>query len=299
MNRAARGRIPTFALYGERATQSEAIDALHVEDIPSRSRKYLWRIQQHRHIGLCQCVYVSVGPVTLELEGSRGAWRGPAAFIIPAGTVHGFEFAADCQGYVLTLDLDRLLSTAGGARPAALAALFSAPRTLDLTHQAPLAARAAGMFGSLLREFRQPDSPASPVAGWLACSALWMLAGAAGDSARGGLEESRDLERVRRFKSLLESHLLQHWPVERYARRLALSESSLNRSCRSATGLSAFDLIQQRLSLEARRRLIYVAGPVSAIAAELGYHDPAYFSRFFRRHNGMSPAAFRRLQLDR
>jgi AraC-like DNA-binding protein len=33
---------------------------------------------------------------------------------------------------------------------------------------------------------------------------------------------------------------------------------------------------------------------VSGIAAELGFKDPAYFSRFFRRHSGVSPNEFRR-----
>jgi AraC family transcriptional activator of pobA len=51
---------------------------------------------------------------------------------------------------------------------------------------------------------------------------------------------------------------------------------------------------QQRLVLEARRRLIYAASSVSSIAADLGFKDPAYFSRFFRRHLGIGPLDFRR-----
>jgi AraC-like DNA-binding protein len=38
---------------------------------------------------------------------------------------------------------------------------------------------------------------------------------------------------------------------------------------------------------------VYAASSVSAIAAELGFKDPAYFSRFFRRHCGVSPNEFR------
>jgi AraC family 4-hydroxyphenylacetate 3-monooxygenase operon regulatory protein len=53
-------------------------------------------------------------------------------------------------------------------------------------------------------------------------------------------------------------------------------------------------LIQQRLALEARRRLVFLAHPVNGICTELGFKDPAYFSRFFRRHCGMSPNEFRR-----
>ena len=95
---------------------------------------------------------------------------------------------------------------------------------------------------------------------------------------------------------LIESNYLKHWPVARYARMLGVSESSLNRLCRGLIGVTTFDVVQQRLALEARRRLIYAAGPVSSIGAELGFKDPAYFCRFFRKHCGISPAAFRRRQ---
>jgi AraC family transcriptional activator of pobA len=93
---------------------------------------------------------------------------------------------------------------------------------------------------------------------------------------------------------LMESHYADHWPVERYARQLRLSESSLNRLCRRLTGGTGFDLVQQRLALEARRRLIHVPSSVSGIASELGFKDSAYFCRFFRRHSGVSPNEFRR-----
>jgi AraC family transcriptional activator of pobA len=82
--------------------------------------------------------------------------------------------------------------------------------------------------------------------------------------------------------------------VQRYARRVAMSETSLNRLCQSLAGTTAFDLIQQRLALEARRRLTFVPASIASIAAELGFKDPAYFSRFFRKHSGVSPSTFRK-----
>jgi AraC family transcriptional activator of pobA len=42
--------------------------------------------------------------------------------------------------------------------------------------------------------------------------------------------------------------------------------------------------------------LVFVAGSVAALAAELGFKDAAYFCRFFRRHNGVSPGEYRRGQ---
>jgi AraC family transcriptional activator of pobA len=292
MNRSVRLLVPSFSLYGESPGTGQG-DALHIEDIQSRSRKYLWKIRVHRHTGLSQCVYVNAGPAVAELEGSATAFDGPSVVIIPAGTVHGFGFRADSEGYVLTVNLDRLLSLTSTQHQAPITALFSTPRVIGLAADPPLAARANGVFRALLDEFRQPESP-GPQVGWLACSLLWMLSSGTHALTSTEAPDRYESDRLRRFRLLVEAHYQKHWPVQRYAWKLALSESSLNRICRDLTGGTAFDLVQRRLALEARRRLVYVAGPVATVAAELGFKDPAYFCRFFRKHTGVSPSEFRR-----
>jgi len=301
LSRSTRRRIPTFSLYGEQSATIGPTDPLHIEDIPSRSRKYLWKIGTHRHTGLCQLVYVTTGRMVVDLEEAHQEFAGPVIVVIPAGTVHGFRFRAETEGYVLTMDLDRLLSPASAAQQKSIAGLFAAPRTLRLDLDPGQAERTAQLLDGLLQEFRQPDSLVAPVCGWLACAVLWRLAAVAAtvpDSnsgvADGDVPAGYDLSRLRRFRLTVEAHYLEHWPVQRYARTLAISESSLNRLCRTLTGSTAFDVIQQRLALEARRRLVYVAVSVTALAAELGFRDPAYFCRFFRKRCGMSPTEFRR-----
>jgi AraC family transcriptional activator of pobA len=175
--------------------------------------------------------------------------------------------------------------------------LFSAPRVLDFAADTALAARSLRLFEALLEEFQQLDSLLAPVSGWLGCSLLAVLASRVSNAAPCGPLGDPDLDRLGRFRQLIEAHYLEHWPVSRYAGELALSESSLNRLCRGLAGGTAFEVVQQRLALEARRRLTYVAGPVAMIAAELGFKDPAYFCRFFRKHAGVSPTAFRRRHL--
>jgi AraC family transcriptional activator of pobA len=291
--RSMRSKVPSFSLYGEQAVSAANTDSLHIEDIQSRSRKYLWRIGTHRHTILCQCVLVTAGPVTVVLEESQSCFNGPAVMIIPAGTIHSFRFRPDTQGYVLTVNLQRLLSIASGALRAPIEALFAVPRAIDLGLKSSLAARASQQLECLLHEFRQPDMGMEPIHSWLACCVLWTVA--LGSSATTpDTHSGPDLERLRQFRALMETHYADHWPVERYARQLGLSETSLNRLCRRLTGSTGFDLIQQRLALEARRRLMYLPGSVHGIASELGFKDSAYFCRFFRRHSGISPKGFRR-----
>jgi AraC family transcriptional activator of pobA len=292
--RSSRRSIPSFSLYGETQAAAAQTDIVHVEDIQSRSRKYLWKIDTHRHALLSQCILITAGPVAAVLDETRAALSGPAVMIVPAGTVHSFRFRADTQGHVLTFDLARVLSMASAAHQSPIESLFAMPRAIDLRSDSQLAMRVEHLLERLVHEFRQPDSWDAPVGSWLACSALWVLALGTAGGGTAELHAGRDTERLRAYRHLIESHYLKHWPVERYARHLALSETSLNRLCRRLAGRTAFDMIQQRLVLEARRRLVYAASPVSSIAGELGFKDPAYFSRFFRRHLGVGPNDFRR-----
>jgi len=290
--RAAHRSVPIFSLYGEHAGVAPT-DSLHIEDIQSRSRKYLWKIASHRHAALSQCILVASGPVDAHLEDTNSEFMGPTVVIVPAGTVHSFRFRPDTHGYVLTMDLDQLLSTTGAVHQLPIHTLFAQPRAFDLRADAALARRALSLLELLRDEFRQPDSTRLPVCTWLAASVLAVLAHSI-DAGTAEFPSGPDLKVLRRFRALIEANYLRHWPVQRYARRLEISETSLNRLCRTLCGATAFHLIQQRLALEARRRLVFVTDPVRSISTELGFKDPAYFSRFFRRHCSLSPNEFRR-----
>jgi AraC family transcriptional regulator, transcriptional activator of pobA len=291
--RSVRQNVPSFSLYGEQGAATRVAAPVHVEDIQSRSRKYLWQIGAHRHAELCQCIVVTAGPASVVIEELRTKLDGPALVVIPAGAIHSFRFRADTQGYVLTVNFQHLTELASAAHQAPIEELFSVPRALDLSFNPVLAERASQMLECLCKEQRRPDA-ASPVGGWLACCVLYTVAEAVKHSSAPESYSGTDLARLRRFRQLIENRYTQHWPIQRFARELGLSETSLNRLCRRLTGGTGFDLLQQRLALEARRRLIYATDSVSGIAGALGFKDSAYFSRFFRRHSGVSPHEFRR-----
>jgi len=134
---------------------------------------------------------------------------------------------------------------------------------------------------------------------WLAAGILLTMSRR--NMQTGGLSRDDDHRAAvfARFRTLVEDHYIEHWPVSRYAQALATSESRLDRICRAAAGCSAFEVVQNRVLLEARRRLVHVAAPVSALAYELGFEDPAYFCRFFKRHVGRTPTQWRREQRER
>ncbi len=294
--------VPTFALYGE-PVDAPGQDLLHIEEVQSRSRLHHWEIAGHVHQGLVQVVWLMRGAATVALDETRLRVDAPAAVVVPPGVVHGFRFAPETDGLVLTLSPRFLLEGESQASGPAFQALFSRPGVVPVD-DADAAARLDALLRALAAEFAQPGATETPVVAWLARAAVWRLAElqARRQSAREAEEETgrtwRDPALYARFVLLVESHFLEHWTLERYASRMGLSTSRLNRLVRAETGQPALAVVHARLTREACRRLAYIAAPAASLAADLGFEDPSYFCRFFKRRTGLTPQRWRQQHRD-
>jgi AraC family 4-hydroxyphenylacetate 3-monooxygenase operon regulatory protein len=103
-----------------------------------------------------------------------------------------------------------------------------------------------------------------------------------------------DVELVRQYSALVEKHFRTHRRVSDYADMLYRSPKTLANAFRTAGSATPQEILLDRVALEARRLLHYTDKPVQRIAGELGYDDPAHFSRFFKKRTGVSPVDFRR-----
>lgn len=100
-------------------------------------------------------------------------------------------------------------------------------------------------------------------------------------------------ERLQHFLELLEIHIHKHKQVSEYANMLNLSNYQLNTILKSTLGKTCSELINEYIILEAKRHLIATTSQVIQIAYHLGYEDVSYFIRFFKKHTGYTPEAFR------
>ena len=290
-----RRSVPAFGLYGE--SGAPGADMLHLESIASRSQRYRWEIDAHLHQGLHQVLWLEEGSAQVRLDETQQAVQSPAVIVIPPGVVHAFRFAPQSLGCVLTLSAGAVVQGDAQAAAQALSTVFGAPRVLDLQgdDERP---RFGAMFQLLADEFAAPRPAGSPVPLWLARVVVWRLGElmTRRELAVGPLQREHQAL-FTRFVVLVEAHHAQHWPVSRYASRLGLTAERLNRLVRAEAGRSALDLVHDRLAREACRRLTYVAAPISRLADELGFVDPAYFCRFFKRRVGCSPRDYRQRSL--
>lgn len=286
--------IPRYTLYGEQGGEPAA-SFVHIEDIEARSGPAGWHIKPHRHAGIFQVLRIGAGGAVVSIDTREHQLEGPWALTLPAGCVHGFRFRPGTRGHVLTCAEAVLDTLAAGLLPAAALTLARSVQLVDFRS-------AALLFGQLEQYLQllhwELDNHRAGNAAMLQMLVAAVLVTLQRQQAAAGLVGSagtapQQQALVQTFRALLDEHYRAAWSVEQYAAALHVSTSTLNRGCQAVLGMSAKQALQQRLLHEAKRRLIYTGEPLEQIAWSLGYRDPAYFSRVFRRLAGDSPSGFR------
>lgn len=107
-----------------------------------------------------------------------------------------------------------------------------------------------------------------------------------------------NLSKFIEFKLVVETHLTEQPSVNTIAEKLALTTNSLYRIVKEYSGVSPKDFFTNRLMIEAKRKLNYSTLSVKELAYELGFNDPDYFSRLFKKCTGQSVREFLETRQD-
>ncbi|HLP70488.1 MAG TPA: AraC family transcriptional regulator [Rhizobium sp.] len=98
---------------------------------------------------------------------------------------------------------------------------------------------------------------------------------------------------LQRFRHLVERHFEEQRPIGFYAEQLGITADRLHSLCSRVLGRTPIELVHERTIREAKIKLERSPRTIHGIAESLGFRDPTYFSHFFKRKTGLSPAAYR------
>ena len=278
---AKRPAIQSYNLFGE---VRDLPDVVHCETIASRSSLHDWQLAPHRHGRLHQVLLIARGGGTATMENGAHRLRALSVVNMPANHVHGYAFHPGTQGFVVTIAteiLDEVLNAPEG--------LDRALATATVLRATPEIRR---LMADIFAEYGGRNFARAHILKALSAMLLGHVARALA-ATRAPARTATGVDILRRFEALIDAHYLEHWPVARYAKDLAITPTHLSRLAREAFGCPATHMIRDRLVREARRNLVYTNKPVSEIAYALGFEDPAYFSRTFANATGLAPSEFR------
>jgi AraC family transcriptional activator of pobA len=271
-------RIPTYALYGEEGA-SNVQDWLHWETIQSRSRLHNYSIAPHRHQQFLQVLLLTAGSAEAELDGVEVTLAPPAVVVVPPLVVHGYRFSADVDGIVLTM-MDEDTRALG----------------LGFPEAAVLTGGTSTVRDALAGLIAEADRPAAGHDAAMRAHLTLLLVAlhrARIEPAEQGAPADRARLHAKHFLDAVDRQYRQTRRIDDYAVAVGISTAHLNRVCRDVLGTSALRIIERRIALEARRQLLFSTLSIKQIGVELGYDDPAYFTRSMTRALGVPPGVFR------
>jgi AraC-like DNA-binding protein len=99
---------------------------------------------------------------------------------------------------------------------------------------------------------------------------------------------------LRTFQKLIEKNYMDLRLPKQYAELLYITPNHLNALCNDVLGVPAGEVIRNRIILEAKRLLINNDMTVLEIANHLNFADNSYFTKFFKKLEGVTPEEFRK-----
>lgn len=286
--------IPTFKLFSGQA-EWPSTEMLHHEYIQHRVEGHDGNIRTHRHLDLFHVIYLSRGAARIALDGEQTVIHAPLIATVPSLAVHGFApIDHNIQGHLLTLpgsSMQHILSHADNDANILESPCIIKGKPSEKFTDADLLLR------QIATEYKgQSNSRFMALQSLTRLFFVWIIRRSLSDQSEHNVQTDRDSRRIRKFKALIEKSYADGTSIRDYASQLGISSAQLNNICRNKVGKSALQIVHERTTLEAKRQLIYTALNISQIAYNLGFNDPAYFTRFFNKQTGKSPKQFRQSQ---
>lgn len=250
----------------------------------------------HRH-NFQELIWIRGGRGRHAIDGMPQDLLPGTCYFIARGQVHQFLAAQNVHGCVVRF-ADALIpeSRAAGAPGYPLAWFNSAGAARGVRLDAAEAREFERLFALMAGEYgRPPQAGRLELLGALLHALLVKLGRALQqDHARAAGAGGPRGELFHAFILQLERSYAAHHDVGHYAAALGVSQRRLTEAVRLCVGASPKQVIEQRLMLEAKRLLQFTRRSTKEIAYALGFLDPPYFSKVFRRGARCSPLDYRR-----
>ncbi|MDW5318285.1 AraC family transcriptional regulator [Rhizobium sp. PL01] len=262
---------------------------------PSLSHRRI-RFQKGLYADFHHFVLVSDGEGELHFDdGEHRTLHGPALAFLPPQVRCEVSIGAGAEAYLIGASPQIMVDAIGDKVESYSLRIFIEQMKLIEQPDALSVSEINPLISGFVRELGDPTR-----ASWMVASAymrlilmaVWRGSGGEKGEQRGRGESGSILQR---YRQLVEVWFRQHRPISDYADELGVTADRLHSICQRTLGRSPIQLLHERVVQEAKLRLERSARNIQEISDSLGFRDPTYFSHFFKRKTGLSPAGYRQV----
>ncbi len=278
--------LPVFELnaFSKKATWSD----FYIQKVREHETEHSFIGRPHKH-DFYLILFIEQGSGTHTIDFTQYQIQPKSIFLMTPGQVHNWTLSDDTDGFVIFFTrefYETLLSENSLLEFTFYHALAATPVVLPSQDEALKFA-----VHRMYEEYARVEKPDLRML--RAYLDIFLLEAAryyrsSSETTTGNTFKLRKLEQLidAKFRTLKQ-------PGE-YARLMNIAPGYLNSICKEAVGKTVSELIQQRILLEAKRIFSYSDFHVNEVATRLGFSDPSYFTRWFRKQTHQTPDEFRR-----
>jgi AraC family 4-hydroxyphenylacetate 3-monooxygenase operon regulatory protein len=254
----------------------------------------------HRHAQYLQIHYIDRGEINFHIDDKIYHVQGPSLILTPPSVPHSFLTEPEACGHVLTIHQSIVWQLLKDGLQQEMDTELNQGICIVRAELEPEQRSQWPLITQSLRNLKMEwfkEHPAKRLAlHALVRLLLIQISRLSAKEAESTAVNNDDLQIFRRFSDLIEEHYREHWHLPQYTDRLGISESRLHKICQRISNRSPKKLIHDRIIQETKRLLTFSNLSSSDICYQLGFSDPAYFSRFFKHHTGITTQRYRSQQ---
>lgn len=248
----------------------------------------------HKH-NFYEVLFLTQGSGYHIIDANRYTIEPPTIFFLSPGQAHKLELSKDVNGFLFLFTSEfYLLNQANKNRLLELPFFFSLEQknppiqfdnTKDVEFLTALFRRGCELF--LEKTLYYKDSIRTILDTILQiCFSLY-------PKELQTLNQGKSHFLVKSFLLLLEDNFQKNLRINDYANMLSVTPNHLTQTVKQITGKTTAKLLQERIVAEVKRLLLHTDYHVSEIADIMNFPDQSYFSKFFKKHTGVSPGQYR------
>ena len=276
-------------------------DHQHEDLLVSRFAPYLQKHQNlslpHKHT-FYHVVLFTQGSGTHSIDFKSFPVKPYQIYFMAPGQVHRWNFEGPVDGYIINFSASFFQSFL--LRPDYLDSFAFFTGNIDdevINLPQPIQATIVNLFEQLIQESAQIHKMGMDIIRALMLQLFILVARESADS-KLATAPNYNYTLLQSFRKLTDMNFATLKLPKDYAALLYITPNHLNALCNDLLGISAGEVIRNRVILEAKRLLVNVELTITAIADKLNFTDNSYFTKFFKKYTGVTPEEFRKNTLS-